>query len=178
MWRLPVSALAAASVIIVATACGGNTRAYSAGEEPTASGGTTPAWSPPPSTPTVSPEDLDPSTYQSLSPRDYALLVKDPGSNKGRKIVVYGIVTQFDAATGKSELRANTGAQPGDYLQNTMIDAKDPSILTNVVEKDVVKMWCQVQGADTYKTTMGGQLTVPRFWVYIIKDAGSSGPIP
>ena len=105
---------------------------------------------PPPSTPSVSPEDLDPSTYQSLSPRDYAVLVKDPDSNKGRKIIVYGVVTQFDAATGKSELRANTAAQPGDHSQNTMIEAHDPSILANVVQGDAVTMWCQVQGAETY----------------------------
>ncbi|OQZ89347.1 hypothetical protein BST11_17965 [Mycobacterium alsense] len=121
---------------------------------------------------------MDAATYQAISPRDYALLVKDPESNKGRKIIVYGVVTQFDAATGNAEFRANTGAQPDDYLQNTMIDAQDPSILANVVQNDIVTMWCKVRGADTYKTTMGGELTVPRFWVYIIKDAGSAGPIP
>lgn len=165
-WNLPVSALVAAIVLIGATACGGSTNV---------SGGTKTS-TPPPST--VAPEDLDPSTYQSLSPRDYAVLVKDPDSNKGRKIIVYGVVTQFDAATGKSELQAKTGAQPGDYSQNTMIEAHDPSILANVVRGDAVTMWCQVRGAETYKTQNGGQRTVPKFWVNIIKDAGPAGSNP
>jgi len=168
IWKLPVSALVAVSVLIGATACGGSTDV---------SGG---RWTstPLPSIPSVSPEDLDPSTYQSLSPRDYALLVKDPDSNKGRKIIVYGVVTQFDAATRKSELRANTGAQPGDYAENTMIEAHDPSLLANVVRGDAVTMWCQVEGAETYKTQNGGQRTVPKFWVNIIKDAGAAASNP
>src|SRR5262249_6229584 len=153
----------AVAILIGATACGSIANV---------SGGM--STSPTSTTPSVSPEDLDPSTYQSLSPREYALLIKDPDSNKGRKIVVYGIVTQFDTATGKSEFRANTGAQPGDYSQNTMIDAKDPSILANVVKQDIVKMWCEVRGSTTYDTTNNGHLTVPQFWVNIIKDAGSS----
>jgi hypothetical protein len=169
IWKLQVSALVAVSVLIGATACGGSTNV---------SGGTA---TPPPSTPvnppSLSPQDLDPSTYQSLSPRDYALLVKDPNSNIGRKIVVYGVVTQFDAATGKAQLRANTGAQPDDYLQYTIIDALDPSILANVVQRDAVTMWCKVKGSGTYDPIFGGRMTVPEFWVYIIKDAGKS-PIP
>jgi hypothetical protein len=120
----------------------------------------------------VTPEDLDRSTYQSLSPRDYARLVKDPDSNKGRKIIVYGEVKQFDTSTGKSQFRAHTGAQTGDYPQNTIIDAVDPSILTNVVKNDIVTMWCQVKGSTTYDTTMNGHLTVSQFSVYIIEDVG------
>ena len=168
IWKLPVSALVAVIVLIGATACGGGTNV---------SGGTRTS-TPLPSTPSVPPQDLDPSTYQSLSPRDYAVLVKDPDSNKGRKIIVYGVVTQFDAATGKTGLRVNTGAQPGNYSENTMIEAHDPSILANVVRGDAVTMWCQVQGAETYKTQNGGQRMVSKFWVNIIKDAGSAGSNP
>jgi hypothetical protein len=151
-------------VLIGATACGTSND----------SGGSSPS-NPAPSTPTVSPADLDPSTYQRLSPRDYALLVKDPDANKNRKIIVYGVVTQFDAATGNSELRATTGAQPDDYATNTIIDAPDPSIVANVVKKDEVTMWCKVKGSLTYKMQNGGETTVPQFLVFIIKDAGSSG---
>jgi hypothetical protein len=174
IWKLQVSALVAVSVLIGATACGGSSDV---------SGGTaTPSPSTsPPSTPvdlrSMSPQDLDPSTYESLSARDYALLVKDLDSNIGRKIVVYGVVTQFDAATGKAQLRANTGAQPDDYLQYTIIDTLDPSILANVVRRDAVTMWCQVKGSATYGPTFGRHMTIPEFWVYIIRDAGKS-PIP
>jgi hypothetical protein len=41
--------------------------------------------------PTKDPSDLDPATYQSISARDFAILVKDPDSARGRKIVIYGL---------------------------------------------------------------------------------------
>jgi hypothetical protein len=85
-----VGALVAVGVLLGATACSGSTD-VSGGESA----------SPTQTPPSVSPGDLDPSTYQSLSPRDYALLVKDPDSSKGAKIIVYGSVTQFDAASIK-----------------------------------------------------------------------------
>ncbi|MGA7055740.1 MAG: hypothetical protein WBZ37_31655 [Mycobacterium sp.] len=98
-------------------------------------------------------QDLDPTQYQPISPRDYALLVKDPDAAKGRKLIVYGVVTQFDAATGTSEFRASTGAEKAaqryDYDVNTMIHAPDPAILKNVVEKDFVTMHVEVHDQDT-----------------------------
>ena len=138
-------------------------------------GATSPGATSTSTSPTVSPQDLDPATYQSLSSRDYALLVKDPDANKGRKIIVYGVVTQMDSATGNSQMRVDTDAQlGGDYSQNTMIDAKDPSILAKVVKGDIVSMWCEVKGALTYDTTNNGHMTVPNYWVYIVKDSGAS----
>jgi hypothetical protein len=121
-------------------------------------------------TSTVSPEDLDASTYETLSPRDFALLVKDPDSNKGRKVMISGVVTQFDAATGPSDFRARTGADPADVSVNAVVSAPDPTILANVVKGDHVTMWCKVQGTVTYDNVMGGKITVPVFTDYIIKE--------
>ena len=98
-------------------------------------------WSTPEAPPTHDTQQarLDPSTYTSLSPRDFALLAKNPEAWKGRKVVVYGLVTQFDAATGPSSFRADTDALPHtdgyDYDQNTWITARDPGILTDVRRK-------------------------------------------
>lgn len=124
-------------------------------------------------------QDLDPTQYQPISPRDYALLVKDPDAAKGRKLIVYGVVTQFDAATGTSEFRANTGAEKAehryDYDVNTMIHAADPAILKNVVEKDFVTMHVQVAGSYSYDTQIGGHTVAPKLNVYIIDVTGSDG---
>ena len=49
-----------------------------------------------------------------------------------------------------------------------MLEASDPSILANVVESDFVRMYVEVKGTDTYKTTIGGEQTVPKFGVNII----------
>jgi hypothetical protein len=115
---------------------------------------------------------LDPNTYNAISPHDYALMLKDPAAHMGQKIIVYGVVTQFDTATGRSEFRADIAAQPQDdrygYQQNTMIEASDTSILANVVEGDYVRMYVEVEGAETYKTASGGEFTVPKFGVNII----------
>jgi hypothetical protein len=81
--------------------------------------------------PTKDPSDLDPATYQSISARDFAILVKDPDSARGRKIVIYGSVTQSDAATGNKAFRATVMGQPHadhTYQINSVIVANDPSI--------------------------------------------------
>ena len=126
--------------------------------------------------PTVSPEDLDPSTYQALSPRDFALWVKNPDANTGRKIVLYGVVTQFDTGTGQDSFRANAGAEAGDYAEGTIFYARDPSILSQVVAQDAVTIWCQGNGTETYKSTNNVEVTLPKFWINIIKDSGSTNP--
>lgn len=91
---------------------------------------------------------------------------------------MYGVVTQFDAATGTSEFRASTGAQKVehryDYDVNTMVHAPDPAILKNVVENDFVTMHVEVAGSSSYDTQIGGHTVAPKFNVYIIDVTGSS----
>src|SRR5690349_18564042 len=80
---------------------------------------------------------LDRSTYASLSAREFALMAKNPDSWIGRKIIVYGVVTQFDAATGPTTFRADTGPAPvdsrSDYDQNTLVTAHDSSMVASIV---------------------------------------------
>jgi len=117
---------------------------------------------------------MDPSTYETITPRDYAVLVKNPDAAKGRKLVVYGYVTQFDAATGTAAFRANTAVTQSstwyDYDVNTLVmaPAGQSNILTNVVEGDLVTMYVEVIGAYSYDTQIGGNTTVPQFQVNII----------
>ncbi|MDI9973091.1 MULTISPECIES: DUF2510 domain-containing protein [Rhodococcus] len=120
---------------------------------------------------------LDPSTYESISSRDFALLTKNPDASKGRKLVVYGIVTQFDSATGTTSFRAETGSAPGDrydYDQNTVVTAGDSNVVANVVEDDFVTMYVEVVGSYSYTTTMGGTMTVPKFQANVIEVTGSA----
>lgn len=116
---------------------------------------------------------LDRSTYPRVNPRDFALVVKDPDSWAGRKMVIYGVVTQFDAATGRTAFRADTGpmamTDPADYDQNTMIIAHDASLVRDFVKSDMVTMYVEVQGSESYDTQIGGSTTVPVFQVNIIE---------
>jgi hypothetical protein len=123
----------------------------------------------------VSPQDLDPSTYQAISPSDFALLKKDPDASKGRKLILYGTVVQFNAGTGKNSFRAWTSPAPRDYRTNTMLYAHDPSILSQLKEHDAVEVWCVVDGIETYKTKDNHNKAL-KVWVNIIKDNGPSNP--
>ena len=102
-------------------------------------------------------------------------MLKDPQAHKGEKIIIYGVVTQFDTATGKSKFRADTLAKPHDVRlglpANTIIEASDPSILADVFEGDSVTMYVVVEGTETYKAA-GGDQTVPKFAVNIINVTG------
>lgn len=118
---------------------------------------------------------LDPATYESISDRDFALLMKNPDAAKGRKLVLYGVVSQFDSATGTTSFRANTAANPQDrsydYDQNTVVTGAS-NVVANVVEEDFVTMYVEVVGSYSYDTQMGGSTTVPKVQANIVEVTG------
>ncbi|MFV9634448.1 hypothetical protein [Mycobacterium neumannii] len=132
------------------------------------------------------PTRLDRSTYESLTAREFALMAKDPHAWAGQKIVVYGVITQFDSATGATSFRADTGPAPVtnayDYDQNTFVTAHDADMVANFVQKDRVTLYVEVQGAMTYETQIGGSTTVPSLMANIIEStsrpAARPAPIP
>lgn len=120
----------------------------------------------------------DPASYAAISDRDYALVVRDPDSFIGKKYVLFGVVTQFDAATGIDTFLANTSATNQaswwDYDTNTMITTDNPPLIAPVVEDDIVQMYVEVLGSFSYDTQIGGNTTVPLFKVNMIQVIGSS----
>jgi hypothetical protein len=122
---------------------------------------------------TKAPEPKPVETFRELSEREFALLVKDPSSAKGQKLTIYGLVTQFDAASGKCSFLASTSntrqEDSFDYLQNTVLvsgDGKEKCPLLNeVVEGDVLKLSVVGEGAQSYNTQAGGNTTAPLFEV-------------
>jgi hypothetical protein len=121
---------------------------------------------------------MDPASYSEISSRDYALIAKDPDAHAGEKYVLYGHITQFDSATGPDAFLANTDAvRQGDWYEydvNTLVVAEDASILSPVVEDDLVKMYVEVVGSFSYDTQIGGNTTVPQVTVRMIEVIGSS----
>jgi hypothetical protein len=100
-----------------------------------------------------------------------ALLVKNPDAHKGETVRVYGYVTQFDAATGTTILRANaSGVRQSawyDFTDNAMfgVATSDEAKLTNVVEGDLFTAEVKVAGSYSYDTQIGGNTTVPLFLI-------------
>lgn len=116
---------------------------------------------------------IDLTKYTEIGDQDFALLVKDPSSVKGKQFLLYGVVTQFDAASGKCNFLAATSnrvqTDAFGYLQNTWLTGGDGQskcdLLKNVVQDNLVKLWVTGNGAYSYNTQAGGNTTVPRFQV-------------
>ena len=126
----------------------------------------TPSVTPSPTRSSATPKPK-PKTYSALSSRQFKLLAKDPDSFIGKTYVVYGEVTQFDAATGTDTFRADTGPKKlrvsygyVDYGQNTILTGKE-SRLKKLVEGDCFTAKVTVLGSYSYDTQAGGNTTVP-----------------
>ena len=126
--------------------------------------------------PTTTTTVFDPDLYQEVAKRDYALVMRSPDDHVGETYVIYGVVTQFDAATGLDAFRADTSHAPQDnwydYEYNTIL-VGDEELFANVVQDDIVKMWVTCAGSITYDTQIGGSTTVPAFRVDKIELIGS-----
>lgn len=125
----------------------------------------------------VSPEEVDPAAYASLAERDLALLVKDPESGAGDKVLIFARVTQFDAATGQCSFRANIAHEQMDndfeYSDNALFQAgdgrSDCKQVDEIVNGDILKVWASGLGSESYDTQIGGSTTVPMFQVDLVE---------
>lgn len=136
---------------------------------PTTAAPTSAAPSPTKTTPPPKPK---PPSYKTLSARQWKLIAKNPDAHLGEHYVVYGRVTQFDAATGTDTFRADVAhrrmAEKYDYETNTMLSGSE-SDLANLVEDDIFRANVMVLGSYSYDTQIGGSTTVPLLQVDSIK---------
>ena len=121
-----------------------------------------------------------PAPARAISARDWALIAKDPDSHAGERVVVYGQVKQFDAATGTSAFRANVDGVVhkvsygyADYETNTFLTGP-AQLLKDLVNDDLFRAEVTVTGAYSYDTTMGGNVTAPKLEVTAIKVTGTA----
>ncbi|SCG54907.1 hypothetical protein [Micromonospora zamorensis] len=186
-WAVGGTALA---VILL---CGGAAIGMFNGDEPktTASATSSPAATPTSATPTpVAPTTAAPTSaipsptkaaplpkpkppsYKTLTERQWKLIAKDPDGYLGKTYVVYGRVTQFDAATGTDSFRADVAhrrmAEDYDYETNTILNGSE-SDLDNLVEDDIFRANVTVLGSFSYDTQTGGETTVALLQVDSIK---------
>lgn len=122
-------------------------------------------------TPAIKPEQIvkttkpKPVVYASLTSRQWLKLAKDPDGYTGESYVVYGVVTQFDSATGTDSFRADVDgvkhSERYDYDTNTVL-ANVSADLSDIVEGDQFTAKVIVVGGYSYETTIGGDMTVPQ----------------
>jgi hypothetical protein len=114
--------------------------------------------------------------HRAVDAREWQIIAKDPAAHEGERIIVYGRVTQFDAATGNDTFRASVDGidHPGEkyaFDTNTMLNG-DASALHDIVNDDLFRAEVTVSGSLSYGTQIGGNTTVPRLTVDTIKVIG------
>jgi hypothetical protein len=125
-------------------------------------------------TPEITPKPTPkptPVSYVALTSRAWALLVKAPDNYTGKAYKVYGCITQFDAATGTEQFRAQASYQNEDYWYTNGANALFSGVeskLADYVEGDIVSMKVMSLGSYSYDTQNGGNTTVPLFMVVSI----------
>lgn len=108
-----------------------------------------------------------------MSSRALARLVKKPDAAEGEIAVLYGEITQFDAATGACIFRANIAhakmSSSWKYEHNAIFvggdGISDCPKLDEFVADDEVKIVATSMGSYSYDTQVGGNTTVPKFKV-------------
>jgi hypothetical protein len=125
-------------------------------------------------TPKPAPTTTKPAkvSYAKLTDRGWKKIAKNPDAYVGKGYVVYGVVTQFDAATGTDAFRADVAArnlaEPFDYDTNTILSG-DAELFDDLVEDDEFRAQVTVVGAFEYETQIGGETTVPQLEVTSVK---------
>jgi hypothetical protein len=118
---------------------------------------------------------------RAIDAREWQLIAKDPDAHEDERIIVYGHVTQFDAATGNDTFRADvdgvehSGNQYAylDYEINTILQW-DATALQGIVSGDLFTAQVTVGGSISYDTQIGGSTTVPLLTVDTIHVTGSA----
>lgn len=104
-----------------------------------------------------------------ISQRQWQMIAKDPDAHRGERVVVYGEVTQLDAATGRGAMLASVDGEPEAEGSgtNTYVVA-DGALLDGLVEGDSFRAEATVSGAQSYETQIGGSTTAPELEVTTI----------
>ncbi|MBM2620687.1 hypothetical protein JIG36_34820 [Actinoplanes sp. LDG1-06] len=109
-------------------------------------------------------------TYKELDARTWLTIVKDPDAHSGDRILIYGRIAQFDAATGADRFLALTGPTP--YQDSSVVAAAfrgNPKLLKNFVKDDLFQANAVVLGTTAYRTLDGVTTKVPDLRIKSIK---------
>jgi hypothetical protein len=133
----------------------------------------------PPAATTAAPPPKPAAPHKAITDRQWLLIAKDPEAHMGERIIIHGLVTQFDAATGVDTFRADVGGKKRkpsygfvDYETNTVLNG-DAAKLTKVVQDDLFTARVTVLGSVDYETQLGGGTTAPLLRVDSVTVTGS-----
>ncbi len=100
-------------------------------------------------------EVFDPTTYQSVS---YSDVARNPDDYTGKKLVFTGKVLQVVEGAGTNNLRIATDGKYDDIV----LVVYNPSIMSSrILEDDTVTVYGKCTGLQSYKSTLGKQISIP-----------------
>lgn len=115
--------------------------------------------------------ETTPTSFKTITDREYALIAKDPTAHVGECVKVFGKVTQADATTGTERIRANTEAtkkeQTYDYTINSLLSAEG-TVLSDFVTNDQFSADVCVTGQFKYKNALGAESSAIELQVFSI----------
>lgn len=102
----------------------------------------------------------------------YEQIARTPDDYKGKNITLTGKVIQVVEGDDETDLRV---AVDGNY-DNIVMVGYDPDIMngSRILENDKITFYAESLGTTTYKSTMGGKITVPLALAKKIDDAGTA----
>lgn len=123
-------------------------------------------------------EASNPSEKSSINASDYNTgitydqIARTPDEYKGKNITLTGKVIQVVEGDDETDLRV---AVDGNY-DNVVMVGYDPDIMngSRILENDKITFYAESLGTTTYKSTMGGKITVPLALAKRIDDAGTA----
>lgn len=171
-------------VVVAASAFGGDAPAAApaavASTTTTSSSSTEATEDDPETETTLDPALTIPSSFDRVTARQWKRIARDPDGHVGEGIVVYGRVTQADASTGTTAIRADVDGvrhrgEYGylDYDTNTIL-SDDTGELDDVVEDDIFRAKVVVAGSFEYETAIGGETSVPLLLIQDLRVIGSA----
>lgn len=117
-----------------------------------------------------------PTEFEAISDREWKRIARDPEAHEGEALIVHGLVTQADAATGTDYVRADVGGKRR-YPEYGWVTYPVNTLLTgdigDLVVGDLFTARVTVRGAVDYDTALGGSTAAPLLTVIRIKTTGS-----
>lgn len=124
--------------------------------------------------------ELENQNYKVIDSREFKKIAKNPSAYAGQFYIIYGEITQFDAATGDGAFLAYIDGKKQkivdgyvNYEQNAMLIG-DSLQLAEFVQNDCFKVEIMVLGSFSYDTQIGGATIVPLFQIHSIARYGST----
>lgn len=124
---------------------------------------------------TKEPEKVKPLQYNVPTESEWIKIKRMPDSIAGKDFTIYGCVTQFDNMTGSGAFRANVDRKPVYewYDGENAVLTGDETELLKIDEDQRFSAKVILWGSLKYKTTIGGEMSVPQFLITEIKKTGS-----